>query len=214
MKFNKNNFVIISLLTCAVSLMVTMIAVFFVQSEINYKTNNRLLLLATLLLFITFCMYLLAVFNRVKPIKNIYVSYSFEDEEIAEKIISQLNTQLTSLSKYKFNVISKKDISYGEDLYKTITNNINKSDIFLLIISTSYIQEESCIKEFHFIFERELNSNIKIIPITLYSFENLSELPKDLSNIKSLSLIDCSSEEDFSHRISLLAKDLVRQRKD
>lgn len=214
MKFNKNNLVIISLLICAVSLMATMISVFFVQSDISYETNTELLIVATLLLCITFFIYSLAVFKRVKPIKNIYISYSFEDEEIVDKIFFQLNDRLTYLSKYRFNIISKKDVPYGEDLYKTITTNINKSDIFLLVISSSYLQKESCIKEFQDIFQKKLNSEIKIIPIILDSFDNLSALPKNLSNIKSLSLIDCCSEEDFSQRIASLANDLIKQRKD
>ena len=214
MKFNKNNLAIISLLICAVSLMATMLSVFFTQSDISYETNKELLMVATLLLCITFCVYSLAVFKRVKPIKNIYISYSFEDEETADKIIFQLNDQLTHLSKYRFNIISKKDVPYGEDLYKAITTNINKSDIFLLVISSSYLQKESCIKEFQDIFQKKLNSEVKIIPIILDSFDNLSELPKNLSNIKSLSLIDCCSEEDFSQRITSLANDLIKQRKD
>ena len=167
-----------------------------------------------LLLLVTFFIYSLSVFKRVKPVKNIYISYSFEDEEIANKIIFQLSDQLTHLSKYRFNIISKKDVPYGEDLYKTIKTNINKSDIFLLIISTSYIQKESCIKEFQDIFQKKLNTQVKIIPIVMDSFDNLSKLPNNLSNIKSLSLIDYCTEEDFSQRITSLANDLIKQRKD
>lgn len=81
-------------------------------------------------------------------------------------------------------------------------------------LSSSYLQKESCIKEFQDIFQKKLNSEVKIIPIILDSFDNLSELPKNLSNIKSLSLIDCCSEEDFSQRITSLANDLIKQRKD
>lgn len=214
MKFNKNNLAIISLLVCAASLMATMISAFFAQSDINYKNNTELLIVATLLIGTTFCLYSLTIFNRVKPIKNIYVSYSFKDEEIAEKLISQLNDELTHLSKYRFNIISKKDVPYGEDLYKSISANVNKSDIYLIVVSSSYLQKESCRKEFEYIFQRQINFKAKIIPIILDSFDNLTQLSENLSNIKSLSLIECCTEEDFAQRITSLANDLIRQRKD
>ena len=39
-------------------------------------------------------------------------------------------------------------------------------------------------------------------------------LPKDISNIKALFIRESKLNEELEHQIELLAKDLVRQRKD
>lgn len=89
-------------------------------------------------------------------------------------------------------------------------DNIRKSEIVIIIISPDYIQSEWCKKEFSIISE----SGKKIIPIITDSFHDLSLLPKDLSNIKALSLRNCTSGNELNKKISILAKDLIKRRID
>lgn len=95
-------------------------------------------------------------------------------------------------------------------MYITMQENMSKSEIIIVIVSPSYLQSEWCLNEFTTISK----DNKRIIPIVTETFSDLAKLPKDISNIKALSLINCKSEEDFSKIVSVLAKDLIKQRKD
>ena len=92
----------------------------------------------------------------------------------------------------------------------TMQKYIEKSDIVIVLVSENYITSEWCYNEFLSI----ANLNKRIIPIVLNSYSDLSRLPKDISNIKALSLSDCTSDKDFEEQLLRLAKDLIRQRKD
>lgn len=209
MKFNKNNIQIFTLLISALALMLTMLSILTQNSLFEYD-NTFVLSLATALVTSTVISYTLLIIKRVNPKKYIYLSYTGQDKEIAVKIISVLNEQFQKLSKYRFEILTADSIPFGNDMYVTMQENRAKSEIVIVIVSPSYLQSEWCLNEFATISK----DNKRIIPIVTEAFSDLAELPKDISNIKALSLINCKSEEDFSKAMSTLAKDLIKQRKD
>lgn len=209
MKFNKNNIQIFSLLISALALMVTMLSILTQNSLLKYD-NVFVLSLAIVLVTSTAFLYTLLIIKRVNPKKYIYLSYTGRDKEIAEKMILILNEQFKKLSKYRFEILTADSIPFGNDMYITMQENLAKSEIVIVIVSSSYLQSEWCINEFTTISK----DNKRIIPVVTEAFSDLTELPKDISNIKALSLINCKSEEDFSKTMSTLAKDLIKQRKD
>ncbi len=52
-----------------------------------------------------------------------------------------------------------------------------------------------------------------IIPVVIDSFEDLSQLPVNLSSIKALSLIDVETDNKIKKQLSKLVVDLIKQRK-
>ena len=209
MKFNKNNIQIFTLLISALALMLTMLSILTQNSLFKYD-NAYILSLATALVTSTIISYALLIIKRVNPKKYIYLSYTGQDKEIAEKVILVLSEQFKKLSKYRFEILTADSIPFGNDMYITMQENLAKSEIVIVIVSPSYLQSEWCINEFITISK----DNKRIIPVVTEAFSDLTELPKDISNIKALSLINCKSEEDFSETMSTLAKDLIKQRKD
>lgn len=209
MKFNKNNIQIFSLLISALALMVTMLSI-LTQNSLLKNDNAFVLSLAIILVTSTAFLYTLLIIKRVNPKKYIYLSYTGRDKEIAEKMILILDEQFKKLSKYRFEILTADSIPFGNDMYITMQENLAKSEIVIVIVSPSYLQSEWCINEFTTISK----DNKRIIPVVTEAFSDLTELPKDISNIKALSLINCKSEEDFSETMSTLAKDLIKQRKD
>lgn len=213
MKFNKNDVQILSLLISAFAIMLTMFLTLR-KSSLLKLDNVFVLELAVVLVSIMVSSYTLLIIKRVNPKKYIYLSYAtcnHQDKEIADKIILVLNEQFKKLSKYRFEIITEDSIPFGNDIDITMKENIAKSEIVIVIVSSAYLESEWCINEFT-IFSND--NNKRIIPIVTESFSYLAKLPKDISNIKALSLIDCKLEGDFSKTISMLAKDLVKQRKD
>lgn len=209
MKFNKNDIQIFTLLISALALMLTMLSILTQNSVFQYD-NILVLSLATILVTLTGFIYAILIIKRINPKKYIYLSYAGIDKEIAEKTAIILNEQFRILSKYRFEIITADTIPFGNDMYITMKDNMLKSDTVIIIISHAYLQSEWCLKEFTTIS----NEDKRIIPIVTESFDDLAKLPRDISNIKALSLIHCRSEEDFCKTMSVLAKDLIKQRKD
>lgn len=209
MKFNKSNLQIFILLISAFGLMLTMWSIVAHDSLLEYD-NMIVLTLAILLVISTGFIYSLLIIKRIKPKKYIYISYTGMDKEIAEKTSLVLSEQFKSLSKYRFEIITADSIPFGNDMFITMRENISKSDIIIIIVSPLYLQNEWCLKEFTAITKEDK----RIIPIVTEAFSDLKKLPKDISNIKAVSLINCKSEEDFAKVMSTLAKDLIKQRKD
>lgn len=209
MKFNKNNIQIYSLLISALALMWTMLSI-LTQNSFSEYDNTFILLLAIVLVLSTAFLYTLSIVKRVNPKKYIYLSYANQDKETAEKMMQILNDQFKKLSKYRFEILTADSIPFGNDMYTTMQDNLTKSEIVIVIVSPSYLQSQWCVNE----FSTFSKNNKKIIPVVTEAFSDLGKLPKDISNIKALSLINCKSEKDFSEIISTLAKDLIKQRKD
>lgn len=208
MKFNKNNFQIITLLIATLSLIVTIFSV--VDNTRLFLDNEIILALATALVTSLFATYVLSIIRRINPKQYIYISYTGQDKDTALLVSRILSEQFKRLSKYRFEIITVDSIPFGEDMSATMQEYIKKSDIVIVLVSDTYIKSEWCYNEFVSI----ANMNKRIIPIVLNSYSDLSRLPKDISNIKALSLSDCTSDKDFEEQLLRLAKDLIRQRKD
>lgn len=209
MKFNKNNLQLVTLMIATFSIVVTIFSTIS-NSEALLTDSTIILSLATGLTTILFASYALLLLRRINPKQYIYISYSRKDNDTALLISETLSKQLEKLSKYRFEIITADSISYGEDMYSTMQKNIEQSEIILILVSQSYIHSKWCINEFTSI----MDMNKKIIPIVMESFEDLSQLPKDISNIKALSFIEASSGKKFEEQLLRLSKDLIRQRKN
>lgn len=209
MKFNKNNMQIFALLITALAIMLSMLLVLKQNSLFKYDNIFVLLLaiiLVTLLSFLTVFSYIPLILRRIHSKKYIYLSYTGQDKEIAEKIILVLSRQFKKLSNYHFEILTADSIPFGNDMNVTMQENISKSEKVIIIVSPAYLQSEWCINEFATISK----DNKRIIPIVTEEFSDLAKLPKDISNIKALSLINYKSEEDFFKIMYILAKDLIR----
>lgn len=209
MKFNKNNLQIISLLLAVFAILATIFSLMD-DTKLLYTDNESILILATVLIAILSVSYTFIIIRRVNPKQYIYISYTGQDKETALLIAQTLSKQFEQLSKYRFEIITADSIPFGEDMSATMQEYIKKSNIVILLVSESYIENKWCSNE----FMSMINMNKKIIPIVMNSYGDLSRLPKDISNIKALSLSDCTSDKDFEDQLLRLAKDLVRQRKD
>lgn len=197
------------LLTCVIALMSAMLSILTENSLFKYDDSVALLLAITLVA-LTGTIYSVLIIKRINPKKYIYLSYSNKDKKIAEKISLILSEQFKKLSKYRFEIVTEDSIPFGNDMRITMQENLSKSDIVIIIVSPAYLQSNWCLKEFVTISSEDK----RIIPIVTDSFLDLAKLPKDISNIKALSLKDCVSEESFANAILALAKDLIKQRKD
>lgn len=155
----------------------------------------------------------LTLFSRVKPKKYIYLSYTRRDTHIAQAIATALEKNFSSLSKYRFEILIGDSAPYGIDMISGIKELVGKSDIVLVIVSHSYLESQWCLTEFKSFFEPSARKKL-IIPVVINSFDDLSKLPVDLSNIKAVSLICCDTEEKVSDKMQDLAKDLIRRRTD
>lgn len=211
MKFNKNNVQTISLLLAAFGLIMSIFYIISDRYIFASIDDSALLFMATVMItLLTIYTTAFTVFQRINPKKNIYISYASDAKEIAEMIISEMNEQFKKTSKYRFELFTVDSVHYGYDIKETVESYIEKTDIVIIIVSPKYINSEWCKNEFCNLISKEKT----IIPIITDSFEDLSRLPKNLSNIKALSLIDTKTQDDIQKQLSKLVFDLIRQRKD
>ena len=210
MKLNKNDIQIISLLVAAIGIITSIFGVINNRFSINSIEDSELLIIATAMIaLLTLQTSLLTVFHRIKPKKYIYISYSHANADIAETIIAEMNEQFKKTSKYRFELFTADSVSYGYNMEKTIESYIEQSDIIIVIVSQNYINSTWCKKE----FMNCMGKGKTIIPVVTDSFENLSKLPVNLSDIKALSLIDVETNNDIKKQLSKLVVDLIKQRK-
>ena len=209
MKFNKNNIQIISLFISAISLVFALFTIMFGANK--FDTNN-IYLMTLLMVFVSYIAsaYIMLIIKRVNPKQYIYMSFSSADKDMVELVTRTLEEQFKKMSKYRFEILTADTIPYGSDMRKTMQEYLQKANIMIVIVSKSYIESKWCNEEFVEIS----GMNKKIIPIVIDRYEYLSQLPKDISNIKALFIRESKLNEELEHQIELLAKDLVRQRKD
>ena len=211
-KKNHNSLFVISLAFSAVAVSGAMMAVFLPRSTFSLENSSIFLVLSLVLSLVTLFSYIFMVFSRVKPTKTIFISFSNKDRLYAERVKEELSENFKSLSKYKYKIYTDEDIPYGVEINKYKLSLIDKTSIFLVIVSTSYTESENCRKELNYIMNKQANNNdVSIIPIVLDRYGDLSELGYNLNNIKSLSLIDCKdSEVEMKKQINILATDLIK----
>ena len=206
---NTNNYLIIELLLAVVSLVFALFTVLFDSNKFN-SANIYLMILMLIIISMVMFFYLLLIVKRINPKQYIYVSYSYDDRDTKELIVKELEEKLGRISKYRFEILTVDSIPYGADMQKTMQEYLQKSNITIIIVSQKYILNEWCNREFIEIS----GMNKKIIPIVIDTYEYLTELPKDISNIKALCICSDKLAENIGKQMDLLAKDLVRQRKD
>ena len=120
-KFNKNNFQIFSLLIAAIGIIVSLFAV--ISQEYIFATvdDSAVLFLITIMItLLTVYTSILAIFQRVNPKKNIYISYSREQAEIVKTIVKNMQERFNKSSKYRFELLTADDVPYGCDMKETI----------------------------------------------------------------------------------------------
>lgn len=206
--FNKDNLQIISLLVAAIAILITIFGVIFDPAPLEKSDNELILVLAATIICGISVTYTLMIIRRINPKKYIYISCSSQDKKVALSIAQTLHEHFEKLSKYRFEVRTADTVPFGDDMYTTMKEYVKKSDIIIIVVSNAYISSEWCKKEFTAIEE----NGKRIVPVVLESYNDLSRLPVDISNIKALSLSNCSTQEEFNKQLLLLAKDLVRQR--
>lgn len=209
MKFSKSGLQMASLLIAVISIIVVIFSIIG-GSELFYIKNEFVSCLVMTITGALLGELLFMIFRRINPKQYIYISYTGQDKKLALLISQILSEQFAKLSKYRFEIRTADTIPFGDDMYITMQKYIEESNIIIVIVSEDYINSDWCHKEFMSI----VNMNKRIIPIVMHSYDDLSRLPVDISNIKALSLRNCTSEKDFEKQLLRLASDLVRQRKD
>lgn len=121
------------------------------------------------------------MFDRIikKTHSKIFISYSQEDKYIAEKFFNKLKKE--GFEPW----LDVKSIKPGEDLQNSIDKAIQKTDLFIVLVSKNIIQDERVKKEIQValnIAQRKLDKEIFVLPIKIDN----SEVPNTLSNFKYL----------------------------
>lgn len=101
----------------------------------------------------------------------------------------------------KIRVMDPHLIPLGESIEYTTKKYVSLSAISLIFVSKGYIEDKRCIAEFNIVIEKDN----RVIPIVLDSMDDLSKLPKDLSDIQSLSLTFIGN----NHKIDPKGKNLI-----
>lgn len=206
MKPNKNNIQIISLLAAALSLVVALFSILF--DSTRFETDD--LFLMEIFVVLAVCItsvYMMLILKRVNPKQYIYLSFSQADKEIAYQILTKLDEELNKFTRYRFEILTSDSIPYGANIEQTLQAYFEKSNKFIVLVSEQYLTSKLCINEFAQFSQMEK----QLIPIVTTSYDCLSKLPKDMSNIKALYLNLSNTTTEFDQHIKTLAIDIVRQ---
>ena len=209
MKSYKNLLHTLALVAAALSLIIALFTILFDTEK--FALSNTYLMIA-MLVFAAFIteIYVILIIKRINPKQYIYVSSTQADSETVECIVQMLEEELKKASKYRFEILTPNSIPFGSDIQKTMSEYLEKSNIVFVIVSENYLMSERCNREFITISAMKK----KIIPIVTESYSQLSQLSHNISNIKSLSISDCKTPEDFANKMHILALDLIKQRYD
>ena len=121
---------------------------------------------------------------------EVFVSYSRDDEELKDKLCKQLS----SLKRQKkITLWQDREIEAGEEWNEEIEARLESADIFLLLISASFIDSDFCYsKEMARAMERHENKSARVIPVIMKPcdwketpFSKLQALPKDAQAVTS-----------------------------
>lgn len=209
MKPDKSYLQTLTLFATALSLILALFTILFDTNRFDTENIYLMAMLSIVAVCIT-VIYIMLIIRRVNPKQYIYVSYTSADKETVDCIVQMLDEELKRISKYRFEILTSDNIPFGSDIHKTMREYIEKANIVLVVVSENYLRSEWCNQE----FVSFCNMDKKIIPIVTESYSHLSELPKNISNIKALSLRFCETKTDFEDAMKTLARDLVKQRRD
>lgn len=93
---------------------------------------------------------------------NLFISYSHHDKKFLDNIIKSLAVLKDNFGLY---IYYDNNINAGENLWDEIDNYINKSDIYIAIISPDYLSSNSCKKEMDIIFNERKTKHKIFVPI-------------------------------------------------
>ena len=116
--------------------------------------------------------------------KKIYLSYSYEDVSIIDKIKE-------ALIENGYETLSANDVKLGEMLYNSIFDFIKTSDYFVILLSENYINSEHSQSELNRIMGYAKSVGKSIFPVLLEDVK----LPLELSNILYLNAKRLSPNE-------------------
>jgi len=120
-----------------------------------------------------------------KKRRNIFLSYSHDDEKIAQKIIKKFKEN-------DFIAINSLDLVPGDIIDKTIKNAISSSDYVLLLISKNSYKSNWFSNELNKTFLNDLKyRNISLIPVLI----DKSSIPQIISNYQ---YFDLTKNEDVT----------------
>lgn len=151
--------------------------------------------------------------KRIRATKlTVFVSYCDKDKDSVSSFLSLLKrTSLRTMGE-TIHVMDANLIPYGESIENATKEYLNRSSLALVFVSDGYTKDKRCTKEFKTIIENE----DRVIPVVLDTVENLSKLPRDLSDIKALSVTTIkenqesdsknSTSEELNNQVQLLAE--------
>lgn len=126
--------------------------------------------------------------TRSRSKGNIFISYSYKDKEFADKLILSLKNE-------NFNIMFDRNIiKVGDNIPSIISDNITRSDLMILILSSSIKEKYRDLE-----IKCALDNNKKILPV--YTGAKKTKIPAELEGVKYA---------DFSQSYDNGIKDLTR----
>ena len=139
--------------------------------------------------------------------KNIHIVFETSNQKDFEKFSNSLKSCIFSSAKGNQYVLSSSNsIAFGEDLNKEIKKICKDTDVYIFLFSSSFFENENCLKEMEYI---DLYSKDALkIPIVIDTPENISDKLKDT---KYLLLTNIESKKDYTQKICQLANYLIKK---
>ncbi|PAC33345.1 toll/interleukin-1 receptor domain-containing protein [Flectobacillus sp. BAB-3569] len=113
---------------------------------------------------------LFVILRKKKPSSTVFIAYSYNDKEIADKIANLLNDKHVRVIK------EDEEIEIGFDIQKQIKEIIKNVDIVIILLSKDYYKSKNLKK----VIELSKSLQKRILPITTDN----SELPSNVANLK------------------------------
>ncbi len=139
--------------------------------------------------------------TRKLPKSSLFISHSTLDKPFAKKLISELSND--DLIKFW---IDEQEIVAGDDIQKTITSALQKSDFLLIIISEN--STKSSWVNFEISQFMSIANGKNILPIVISKNQNFPEPIDNL--IKRLKYLDFTEENNWSKNIIELKKAIAK----
>jgi internalin A len=157
-----------------------------------------------------------------RPAARVFVSYSRKDE----RLLSELKTHLSPLRRLRLiETWDDREIEAGEDWRDKSTDNLERADLIILLVSASSIDSDYCYeKEFTRALERNEKKEARVVPVivresiwrTIPELAGLEVVPKNGKAVMSWDNKD-KAWRDVSERIQkviegMLAPDTLGRR--
>lgn len=173
----------------------------YIGDDLNY---NILIGVVSLIFGVLFAAYSSLLIKRISPKEHIYISYVATDKEISLKFSEELEYQLLDSSLRRYKVLTADDVSFGDNISKSIDKFISNSNYIIVLLSPEYVQSPLAMME---LTKAEL-SGASLIPVLLTSPSTINPFPQKFIGLRALELYDLASSDDFEMQISRLAKDI------